>query len=122
MTLLNLGKICKIAVLLCVFVFVAGGINSYAITERDFDSSKVNNIQKGVTKTSQLLEWFGEPANNPAKGDISSWQYKFSKTENCNGVQTVLSKKELWITIVDSVAVDYTFTQEPEKPGCSSNK
>ncbi|QWR77096.1 hypothetical protein [Candidatus Magnetomonas plexicatena] len=122
MAFLNHRRICKIALLCCVFLLIGGYAYSETITGKDFDSSKIPNIQKGVTTASQLLELFGEPVNNPARGDISSWQYSFKKIENCNGVNTVLSKKELWITIVDKIAVDYKYTEEPNKAGCQKNK
>ena len=44
---------------------------------KQFDSSKVKDISKGVTTKSQILEMFGLPFKEGAQDGLVTWTYQF---------------------------------------------
>ena len=88
---------------------------------RDFDSSKVNEIEKGVTTTSQVLSWFGEPYSKvPVSASAVKWHYGWARTTANvtpgvfgRTVDTKGMKKSLWLFIQNDVIVNYTYEEGP---------
>jgi len=88
---------------------------------RDFDTSKVKNIQKGKTTTQEIIQWFGQPY---AKKIISTnqigWLYAWrqstitvSRTANTARGRESGYKKRLDLLIADDVVLNYTFDEGP---------
>jgi len=88
---------------------------------RDFDTSKVKNIQKGKTTTQEIIQWFGQPY---AKKIISTnqigWLYAWrqstvtvSRTANTAKGRESGYKKRLDLLIADDVVLNYTFDEGP---------
>jgi hypothetical protein len=88
---------------------------------RDFDSSKVKDIQKGKTTTPEIIQWFGQPyAKRVASTNQVGWLYAWknstvtvdrSKT-NTKGRETGYQKR-LELLISDDVVMNYTFQEGP---------
>jgi hypothetical protein len=85
-----------------------------------FISSAVPRIQKGITTTSQILSWLGDPYH---KEQVSvteiMWIYAWARTTaNPNVVPfghrtigTTGYKKTLWLYIKDDIVVNYTYEE-----------
>jgi outer membrane protein assembly factor BamE (lipoprotein component of BamABCDE complex) len=88
---------------------------------RDFDSSKVKEIQKGKTTAPEIIQWFGQPyAKRVNSTNQIGWLYAWrqstltvnrSKT-NTKGKETGY-KKRLELLISDDVVMNYTFEEGP---------
>jgi hypothetical protein len=120
--------------ILLIPLLIWGCATATSTAGRDFDSSKVSQIQKGVTTTSQILSWFGEPYNKQvASASEVKWHYGWAQaTANATaapfGVRTVDTKgikKNLWLFIKDDIVVNYTYEEGPferntkSRPGLS---
>jgi hypothetical protein len=86
----------------------------------EFNSSVVSRIQKGVTTTSQILHWLGEPFyKGPVSATEITWLYTWARpTGNPNvvpfGHRNIGNsgyKKTLWLFIKDDIVVNYTYEE-----------
>ena len=88
---------------------------------RDFDTSKVKDIQKGKTTSQEIVQWFGQPS---AKKIISTnqigWLYAWRQStitvnrtaKTAKGKETGY-RKRLELLITDEVVSNYTFDEGP---------
>lgn len=67
----------KLAHLLAV-LFVALTIGCGTVG-KNFDSSRVKNIQNHKTTQSDILDWFGVPYKEGTENDHTMWTYQFDK-------------------------------------------
>lgn len=90
------------------------------ISGSDFNSSVVPRIQKGVTTTSQILRWFGEPYNKkPVSATEIMWLYTWARpTANPavvpfghRNIGTSGYQKTLWLFIKNDIVVNYTYEE-----------
>jgi outer membrane protein assembly factor BamE (lipoprotein component of BamABCDE complex) len=88
---------------------------------RDFDSSKVKDIQKGKTSTQEIIQWFGQPyAKKIVSTNQVGWLYSWRQstvTVNRSGAtvkgQETGFRKRLELLIGDDVVMNYTFEEGP---------
>ena len=88
---------------------------------RDFDTSKVKDIQKGKTTTQEIVQWFGQPyakriVSTNQIGWLYSWrQSTLTVTRSANSTKGRESgyKKRLELLISDDVVLNYTFDEGP---------
>ncbi len=57
-------------------VFAAAGCGT---TGRNFDATKVRNIQNNVTSQAEILDWFGVPWKEGTENNHIMWTYEFNK-------------------------------------------
>jgi hypothetical protein len=97
-----------------------GCATSTSTTGSAFISSVVPRIQKGVTKTSQILHWLGDPYDRKQVSAADTmWLYTWSRpTANPNvvpfghrNIGTTGYKKTLWLVIRNDIVVDYTYEE-----------
>jgi len=95
--------------LVCVLV-VAGCIS--ISTGANFDVSKVGSIQKGVTTSVEIVEWFGSPYSTGVDNGDEAWTYSYLKSASG---QTM--SKTLYLVFDKAMKVkNYTFsTSFPEE-------
>jgi hypothetical protein len=116
-------KLACVGVLL-IPLFLSGCATATATSTggRDFDSSKVGLIQKGVTTTSQIVSWFGQPYKTEvASATEVKWSYVWAQaTANATRVpfggrtvDTTGTKKELYLFIKEDIVVNYTYQEGP---------
>jgi outer membrane protein assembly factor BamE (lipoprotein component of BamABCDE complex) len=88
---------------------------------RDFDASKVKDIQKGKTTTQEIVQWFGQPqAKKIVSTNQIGWLYAWSQstvtvsrtTNTAKGKESGY-KKRLELLIADDVVLNYTFDEGP---------
>ena len=86
----------------------------------EFNSSVVPRIQKGVTTTTQILHWLGEPFHkDPVSATETMWLYTWARpTGNPNvvpfGHRNIGNsgyKKTLWLFIRNDIVVSYTYEE-----------
>ncbi|MZH02111.1 MAG: hypothetical protein F3745_01550 [Nitrospinae bacterium] len=65
---MNLLRVFLLA--LCMLVVGCGTVG------KDFDSSKVEKIQKNVTTQLEILEWFGVPYKEGTENNHTMWTYQ----------------------------------------------
>jgi hypothetical protein len=89
-------------------------------TGAEFNSSVVIHIKKGITTTSQILKWLGEPYNKDSLSRTEEmWLYSWSRpTANMTvvpfghrNIGTTGYKKTLWLFIKDGVVVNFTYEE-----------
>ncbi len=88
---------------------------------RDFDGTKVADIQKGVTTTKQLIAMFGEPYSKQVHSAeevewVYSWATATAKATSAfvsSSVKTKGYEKTLKLLIKDDVVVNYTYLEGP---------
>ena len=88
---------------------------------RDFENSKVNDIQKGKTTTQEIIQWFGQPfAKRIVSTNQIGWLYTWRQstltvTRSANSTKGRESgyKKRLELLISDDVVLNYTFDEGP---------
>jgi hypothetical protein len=97
-----------------------GCATTTSTTGSDFNSAVVPHIKKGVTTTSQILRWLGEPYNKkPVSESRMMWLYAWVRpTANATvvpfghrNIGTSGYKKTLWLLIKDDVVVNYTYEE-----------
>jgi outer membrane protein assembly factor BamE (lipoprotein component of BamABCDE complex) len=117
-------KLCFVFVLFVLLAGIcfSGCATSTATSGRDFDSSKVSQIQKGVTTTEQLVQMFGPPYSKTVKSETDeewSFQYAVATAQARAGVlgdmkvNTVGHQKTLSVLVRDGVVINYTFNEGP---------
>lgn len=88
---------------------------------RDFDTSKVKDIQKGKTTTQEIIQWFGQPygkkiVSTNQIGWLYAWRQStltVSRTTNtAKGKETGYNKR-LELLIADEVVLNYAFDEGP---------
>jgi hypothetical protein len=62
-----------VALLLVTFAIGCGTVG------KNFDSSRVKNIQNNQTNQSQILDWFGVPFKEGNENGHTMWTYQFDK-------------------------------------------
>jgi hypothetical protein len=101
-------------------LLIWGCATSTYITGNEFSSSVVPRIQNGVTTTSQILLWLGEPyEKKPVSATEIMWLYSWARpTANANVVPfghrtigTTGYKKTLWLYIKYDIVVNYTYEE-----------
>jgi hypothetical protein len=101
---------------------VSGCTTATAIAGRDFDSSRIAQIQDGVTRTSEIRSCYGEPYRTVVVSATKvKWQYSWAQATAHRpfvlfGRQTVDTEgvqKELWLSIQDGVVVNHTYEEGP---------
>ena len=89
-------------------------------TGNEFSSSVVTRIQKGVTTTSQILHWLGEPYHkDQVSATETMWLYAWSRPAadpnvvpfGHRNIGTSGYKKTLWLFIKDGIVVNYTYEE-----------
>jgi len=97
-----------------------GCATSTATTGSDFISAVVPHIKRGVTTSSQLLRWLGEPySKEPVSANTVLWLYTWVRpTANMavvpfghRNIGTSGYMKTLWLVIKDDVVVNYTYEE-----------
>ena len=101
-------------------LFLWGCATSPSISGSEFNSSIVPRIQKGVTTTSQILRWLGEPnLKEPVSATEVMWLYTWIRPKaNPNvvpfdhrNIGTTGYMKTLWLFIKEEVVVNYTYEE-----------
>jgi hypothetical protein len=91
-----------------------------SISGSEFNSSVVPRIQKGVTTTSQILRWLGEPNHKePVSASEIMWLYTWVRPKanptvvpfDHRYIGTTGYMKTLWIFIKDDIVVNYTYEE-----------
>jgi hypothetical protein len=89
-------------------------------TGSEFISSVVPRIVKGVTTTSQIMRWIGEPYDRKALSATEMvWLYSWSRpTANATvvpfghrNIGTTGYRKTLWLFIRDDIVINYTYEE-----------
>jgi outer membrane protein assembly factor BamE (lipoprotein component of BamABCDE complex) len=88
---------------------------------RDFDNTKVAEIKKGVTTTSELIAMFGQPFSKSVKSaDEEEWTFSWAKATSkmtmgwgANNVKTIGYKKNLNVLIRGDLVINYTYDEGP---------
>jgi len=97
-----------------------GCATATSTTGSDFNSSAVPRIQKGVTTTSQILRWLGEPDNKEqVTATEIKWLYTWVRpTANATvvpfghrNIGTSGYKKTLLLIIKDDIVVYYNYAE-----------
>ena len=107
-----------IAALLIVQVLAGCATSNYSVG-MEFDSTNVEKIEKGVTKSSQLVEWFGEPYTKTViSGTEEKWIYMYSSgtATASSGILTMKlensgTQKTLDVLISNGVVVNYAYSE-----------
>lgn len=95
------------------FVLVAGALFAACVsTGKDFASSKAAMIEKGVTKKTDIQEWFGYPYMTGLDNGDKTWIYNYTKTSAGGKTQA----KNLYIVFDDNGIVK-SFTFSTSFPG-----
>jgi hypothetical protein len=90
------------------------------VTGSEFSSSVPTRIQKGVTTTSQILHWLGEPFDRKqASATEIIWLYTWSRpTADPNvvpfghrNIGTTGYKKTLWLFFRDGIVTNYRYEE-----------
>ena len=90
------------------------------ISGGEFSSSIVPRIEKGVTTTSDILHWLGEPFHKePVSATETMWLYTWSRPAgNPNvvpfghrNIGNTGYKKTLWLFIRNDIVVSYTYEE-----------
>jgi hypothetical protein len=82
------------------------------------DYSKVNKIQIGVTSTSEIVRWFGQPTlKRVVSAEVVKWGYALPKqmgnVRYKKGVPHILYKqKVLWISIKGNAVSKYEYEEK----------
>lgn len=101
---------------------LVGCATSTATSGNDFDSSKVAQIEKGVTTTDQLVAMFGQPYSKHVKGDTDEeWLFLYvTATSKARAVpfggttvNTTGHQKTLTVLVRDETVVNYTYHEGP---------
>ena len=92
----------------CILLWLSG----CGSTGKNFNTSKVSEIQNKVTTRTQILDWFGTPPKEGVRDDNVLWTYQFD-TYNPIGKD---HSKEL-VILFDSAGVvkAYRFSSNMEK-------
>jgi len=73
---------CLQAVLLVLTgAVLISGCASTIKSGREFDTTNVKNIKKGVTKKAEILQMFGHPESKTISSGKESWQYFYQATQ-----------------------------------------
>jgi hypothetical protein len=106
--------------IMLISILLWGCATSTPTTVGDFNSAVVPRIKKGVTTTSQILKWFGEPYDKEqVTATEIKWLYTwFRPTGNANVVPfnhrtigTTGYRKTLLLIIKDDIVVYYTYME-----------
>lgn len=100
---------------------LAGCATSTVTTGRDFDTTKVPQIEKGKTTDAELTAWLGAPYQKAVLGDgseIWTWSFMTNKARAQSYVVSTNVKvdtvsKRLLATIREGVVESYSFTAAP---------
>src|SRR6058998_2253663 len=107
--------VCMLLSFLMLLFFCGCAAHGSSTGGRDFDSSKVGQIQKGVTTSAQALTWFGEPLRKEVvSANEIKWYYGWAQaTANVvhgpfgsRKIDTRGTKKNLWLFIKDDVVLN----------------
>ena len=108
--------------LVLILAVLAGcGTTTKKTTGRDFDSSKIQDIKKGVTTSDQLVHLLGEPLSKSVTSATETvWEYSWKETTSRNttssgeGVITTKGdQKTLVVLIKNGVVANYTYKDDP---------
>jgi outer membrane protein assembly factor BamE (lipoprotein component of BamABCDE complex) len=108
--------------LVLVLAAVAGCTTSTTkTTGRSFDTSKIQDIKKGVTTSNELVKLLGQPLNKTAESaNVALWEYSWKKTttraatSSGEGViETDGDQKTLVVLIKNGVVANYTYKDDP---------
>lgn len=112
------------ALLIMAIAAVSGGCaNTMVATKygREFDTTKIAQLQKGVTTVAQVLDFFGEPVVKHVTGvDGEIWVYsdvtvnaRFTDNSFSREVNQSSLMKRLELLIRNGVIEAFTFTTGP---------
>lgn len=107
------------AVLISVIVLLAGCVAVETVTGRDFDSSKVPQIQIGKTTQSEILQMFGEPDSRGLVSGNIAWRYYYQRTSSTGSlspqeqqIKPHITEKTLNIIFKNGVVERYDFFEK----------
>jgi len=100
---------------------VLAGCGTTKTTGRDFDTSKIHDIKKGVTTSAELVHLLGQPLSKSGESANGSvWEYSWKKTTSrastSSGdavITTDGDQKTLAVLIKNGVVVNYTYKDDP---------
>ena len=64
-------------IFLILLLVLFGCATSSYISGRDFDMSKVEKIEKGVTTQNEIINWFGQPQSKSLMYNSEIWTYMY---------------------------------------------
>lgn len=108
--------------LVLILAILAGcGTSTKKTAGRDFDSSKIQDIKKGVTTSNELVHLLGEPLSKSAKSATEAvWEYSWKETTSrattSSGDAVITTKgdqKTLVVLIKNGVVANYTYKDDP---------
>ncbi len=74
---------------------------------KDFESDKVQNIQKNVTTQSEVLDWFGIPFKEGLENEHVMWTYQY---DQWNAFSDTQSKDLVILFDENNIVKAYRFT------------
>ena len=110
-----------IAVVLAVCAALTACATHTTTAGKDFDTSKVAEIRKGITTSKDLVAMFGQPYRTTVKSEsevlwLFSWAKGTSKSSmgwTSPNVKTMGYKKNLTVLLNADVVVNYTLDEGP---------
>jgi hypothetical protein len=105
-------------VLMLSFVFIFGCVAIETTTGRDFDASKVSQIQIGKTTQREILTMFGQPESRGIISGNTAWRYEYQKTRASGSlaeqqaIKSDVSEKTLAVIFKDGVVKDYNYFEK----------
>ena len=106
---------------LVLFLAALAGCGTTKTTGRDFDTSKIHDIKKGVTTSDELVHLLGQPLSKSVESaNVAVWEYSWKKTTSrattSSGdavITTDGDQKTLAVLIRNGVVVNYTYKDDP---------
>jgi hypothetical protein len=112
----------KTKLLACLIIALCGGCATATFTTgRDFNSAYVSSIEKGKTRSSDLVAQMGAPYSKTVNSDGSqTWQWLYSNGKThaqskifSMDVKTEMTGKQLITTLRNDVVENFSFTDGP---------
>jgi outer membrane protein assembly factor BamE (lipoprotein component of BamABCDE complex) len=112
----------KTKLLACLVAALLSGCATATFTAgRDFNTSYVSSIEKGKTRSSELIGMMGAPYSKTVNSDGSqTWQWFYSNGKSHAqsymfkmDVQTQMTGKQLIATLRNDIVENFSFTDGP---------
>jgi len=112
-------RLIHLTIALITLLFLGCSTATY-MTGSEFNSSVVPRIQNGVTTTSQILHWLGEPFHkDPISATETMWLYTWARPKanpivvpfGHRNIGTTGYKKTLWLFIRNDIVVSYKYEE-----------
>ena len=114
----------KTPTIILAALLLAGCATATMHSGRNFDTTNVSKIAKGVTTVAQVEAWLGKPYSTSTNADGTerlSWFYSETSSHAQSyvvtmNVKTETTGKRLTIQARDGIVRDFSFTEGPVSP------